>query len=69
MKRWAKRNTLRYSQRCQPPPDPGRADPISAFIYAGQWREGFEAQDLMLDEFEKKFGLEDQDWREGYWDK
>jgi ribonuclease Z len=53
----------------QPPPDPDRADPISAFIYAGQWREGFEAQDAMLDEFEKEFGLEDQDWRDGYWDR
>ncbi len=53
----------------QPPPEPDRADPISDFIYSGQWREGFEAQDRMLDEFEKEFGLEKEDWREGYWDK
>jgi ribonuclease Z len=53
----------------QPPPEAGRADPISDFIYAGQWREGFEAQDAMLDEYEKEFGLEDQDWRDGYWDR
>ena len=53
----------------QPPPEAGRADPISDFIYAGQWREGFEAQDEMLDEYEKEFGLEDQDWRDGYWDR
>jgi ribonuclease Z len=53
----------------QPPPEAGRADPISDFIYAGQWREGFEAQDEMLDEYEKEFNLEDQDWRDGYWDR
>ncbi len=53
----------------QPPPEPGRPDPISDFIYSGQWREGYEAQDPMLDEFEKEFGLEKEDWREGYWDK
>ncbi len=53
----------------QPPPEPGRPDPISDFIYSGQWREGFEVQDPMLDEFEKEFGLEEEDWREGYWDK
>jgi hypothetical protein len=53
----------------QPPPEPGRPDPISDLIYSGQWREGYEAQDPMLDEFGKKYGLEEQDWRKGYWDK
>ena len=53
----------------QPPPEPGRADPISDLIYSGRWREGYEAQDPMLDEYESKFGLEEQDWRKGYWDK
>jgi ribonuclease Z len=47
----------------QPPPEPGRADPISDFIYSGQWGPGFNAQNKMLDEFGEKFGLEDQDWR------
>jgi ribonuclease Z len=53
----------------QPPPEPGRPDPISDLIYSGQWREGYEAQDPMLDEYGKEFGLEEQDWREGYWEK
>ncbi len=42
----------------QPPPEPRRAKPISDFIYSGQWREGYEVQDRMLNEFEKEFGLE-----------
>jgi len=47
----------------QPPPEPGRTDPISDAIYAGEWGPGFNAQNEMLDEYSKKFGLEDQDWR------
>jgi ribonuclease Z len=47
----------------QPPPEPGRPDPISDFIYSGEWGPGFNAQNEMLDEFSEKFGLEDQDWR------
>jgi hypothetical protein len=35
----------------------------------GKWREGYEAQDEMLDAHMKKYGLEEQDWREGYWNE
>ena len=31
--------------------------------------EGYEASDEMLYAHMKKYGLEDQDWRRGYWDK
>jgi hypothetical protein len=41
----------------------------SDFIKSGKWREGYEAADKMLDEHAKKYGLEKQDWRKGYWDK
>jgi ribonuclease Z len=47
----------------QPPPEPGRPDPISDYIYSGQWGPGFNAQNEMLDEYSEEFGLEDQDWR------
>jgi ribonuclease Z len=47
----------------QPPPEPGRPDPMSDFIKAGEWGPAFNAQNKMLDEHMKKFGLEDQDWR------
>ncbi len=47
----------------QPPPDPDIPDPISDFIRSGEWGPGFNAQNSMLDEFSKKHGLEDQDWR------
>jgi hypothetical protein len=47
----------------QPPPDPSIPDPISDFIRSGEWGPGFNAQNSMLDEFSKKHGLEDQDWR------
>lgn len=53
----------------QPPPEKGQADPMSDFIRSGKWREGYEASDEMLDEHAKKYGLEDQDWRDGYWDR
>jgi ribonuclease Z len=52
----------------QPPPERGLPDPMSDFIKSGKWREGYEAADEMLDEHAEKYGLEDQDWREGYWD-
>ena len=52
----------------QPPPQLGLPDPMSDFIRSGKWREGYEASDKMLDEFAEGYGLEDQDWRDGYWD-
>jgi ribonuclease Z len=52
----------------QPPPERGRPNPMSDFIASGKWRGGYEASDKMLDEFMKKYGLEEQDWRKGYWD-
>ena len=51
----------------QPPPQRGLPDPMSDFIRNGKWREGYDASNQMLDEHMKKYGLEDQDWREGYW--
>ncbi len=53
----------------QPPPEKGQPNPMSEFISSGKWREGFEAQDEMLDRHSEKYGLEDEDWRDGYWDK
>jgi ribonuclease Z len=47
----------------QPPPQPGVPDPMSDFIKQGEWGPGFNAQNPMLDEYAKKFKLEDQDWR------
>jgi len=47
----------------QPPPEKGRPDPMSDFIKQGEWGPGFNAQNQMLDEYSKKFKLEDQDWR------
>jgi ribonuclease Z len=47
----------------QPPPEKGIPDPISDFIYAGEWGPGFNAQNPMLDEYAKKFSLEKIDWR------
>ena len=52
----------------QPPTERGLPDPMSDFIKSGKWREGYEASDKMLDEYARKYGLEDQDWRKGYWD-
>ena len=52
----------------QPPPVKGFANPMSDFINAGKWKEGYDAQDEMLDEYMKKFNLQEQDWRKGYWD-
>jgi ribonuclease Z len=53
----------------QPPPEKGRPNPMSDFINSGKWKEGYDATNEMLDEHMKKYGLEDQDWRKGYWDK
>ena len=53
----------------QPPPQEGLPDPMSDFIKSGKWRAGYEASDGMLDKFMKEYGLENQDWRKGYWDK
>jgi ribonuclease Z len=47
----------------QPPPEPGRPDPMSDFIKGGEWGPGFNAQNAMLDAHARKYGLEDQDWR------
>ena len=47
----------------QPPPQPGLPDPMSDFIKEGEWGPGFNAQNDMLDEFAKKYNLQDQDWR------
>ncbi len=43
-------------------------DPMFNVIISGKWREGYEASDEMLDEHARKYGLQDQDWREGYFD-
>ena len=53
----------------QPPPQPGLPNPMSEFINSGKWREGYEASDKMLDKHAEKYGLQDQDWRNGYWEK
>ncbi len=55
---WAVEGTTR-----QPPPQPGAPDPMSDFIKNGEWGPGFNAQNPMLDEFMKKYDLEDKDWR------
>ena len=47
----------------QPPPEKGRPDPMFEFIVNGEWGPGFNAQNDLLDEHAKKYGLEDQDWR------
>ena len=47
----------------QPDPDPNVPNPMSEFIYSGEWGPGFNAQNELLDAFSKKYGLEDQDWR------
>ena len=55
---WAVEGTAK-----QPPPQPGVPDPMSDFIKSGEWGEGFNAQNEMLDEHMKQYNLEDQDWR------
>jgi ribonuclease Z len=52
----------------QPPPEKGQPNPMSDFIRNGKWREGYEASDEMLDKHMRKYGLQEQDWRRGYWD-
>jgi len=47
----------------QPPPVPGRPDPMSDYIKDGEWGPGFNAQNKMLDAHSKKYNLKDQDWR------
>ena len=47
----------------QLPPEKGRPDVMSDFIKQGEWGPGFNAQNRMLDEYSKKYKLEDQDWR------
>jgi ribonuclease Z len=47
----------------QPPPEPGRPDPISDFISEGEWGPAFNAQNRMLDAYAEKYDLQDQDWR------
>ena len=53
----------------QPPPQRGLPDPMSDFIKKGIWRKGYDASDEMLDEHMKKYRLEEQNWRKGYWDE
>ena len=55
---WAVEGTTR-----QPPPQPGLPDPMSDFIKQGEWGPGFNAQNKMLDDFSRKYNLQDQDWR------
>jgi hypothetical protein len=43
---------------------PGTATPPP-----GKWKEGYDASNKMLDEHARKYNLEDQDWRKGYWDE
>jgi ribonuclease Z len=47
----------------QPPPDRNWPDPTTDFIKAGEWGPGFNAQNEMLNEHARKYGIEDQDWR------
>ena len=47
----------------QPPPEKGQPNPMSDEIEMGRWVPAFRAQDRMLDEHMKEYGLEDQDWR------
>ncbi|MEP3046312.1 MAG: guanitoxin biosynthesis MBL fold metallo-hydrolase GntH [Roseibium sp.] len=44
-------------------PDPDWPNPFSEFILSGEYGPAFNAQNEMLDEHMKKYGLEDQDWR------
>jgi hypothetical protein len=55
---WAVPGTAR-----QPPPQPGAPDPMSDFIKNGEWGPAFNSQNEMLDEFMKRYKLEDHDWR------
>ena len=51
----------------QQPPERGQPPVYSKFILAGRWDEGAQpAQKQMLDEFAKKYKLEDQDWRKQF---
>ena len=47
----------------------GLPNPMSDFIRSGKWKAGYDVQNGLLDQHMKKYGLEDQDWRKGYWDK
>jgi ribonuclease Z len=47
----------------QPPPEKGKPSPMSDYINNGRWRDAFEAQDEMLDEYMEQYGLQEQDWR------
>jgi ribonuclease Z len=47
----------------QPPPEKGQPNPMSQAMDSGRWVPAFKAQDPMLDEYMKEYGLEDQDWR------
>ncbi len=56
---WAVTGTAR-----QPRPEKGQPPVYSKFILDGRWDEGAQpAQKRMLDEFMKKYNLENQDWR------
>ena len=53
----------------QPPPDKSTPNPMSKELDASRWVPAFKAQDGMLDEHMKKYGLEDQDWRSAMYEK
>ncbi len=40
-----------------------RPNPTTKYIDQGRWVPAFKAQDPMLDEYMKKYKLEEQDWR------
>ena len=43
--------------------------PEDATLDLSKWREGYDASNDLLDEHMKKYDLEEQDWRKGYWDR
>lgn len=53
----------------QPLPEKGQPSPMSDYINAGRWVEGFKAQDPMLDKFIKNNDLQNQDWRPAMYKK
>jgi ribonuclease Z len=54
----------------QAPPVKGIPSPMSDEMNAGRWKEGFQAQDAMLDEYMKEHDLlENHDWRPAMYEK
>ncbi len=46
----------------QPPPEPGRPDPLTKAMTDGKW-DMYEVDKKMLDEWRDKHNLHDVDWR------